>query len=113
MLFCSFWQQLCLPSLVSIWLTTGLTTLPGSRCTDFPEAAPNPSAGAISVYLESERSLETRLYITDMTGRPVFHAPVCVSAGENIIPVSPGNIPAGIYQIRIPGIGVTKMVRSE
>ena len=81
-----------------------------------PEALkirPNPSAGAISVFLESERSLETRLYITDMTGRPIFHVPVCVSAGENIIPVSPGNIPAGIYQIRIPGIGMAKMVRSE
>ena len=54
MLFCSFWQQLCLPSLVSIWLTTGLTMLPGSRCTDFPEAAPQ-SVGRCYFGIPGER----------------------------------------------------------
>ncbi len=74
---------------------------------------PNPSSGAVTIYLESKKSLETRLFITDMTGRAVYYAPVSVSAGENYIPVNPGSIPAGIYLVQVSGVGSGRMVKSE
>ena len=80
---------------------------------DVLQVRPNPSAGTATIYLKSEKSLETRLYITDLTGRLVFHTPVHVSAGENQIPFNPGDMPSGIYLLRIPGVGNGRMVRSE
>ncbi len=80
---------------------------------DVLQVRPNPSAGTATIYLKSEKSLETRLYITDLTGRLVFHTPVHVSAGENQIPLNPGDMPSGIYLLRITGVGNGRMVRSE
>jgi len=77
------------------------------------QVSPNPFDSGFMIVVESEEELETRLLISDMSGRLIFSAPVRVSAGANHIPLQQVKLSPGVYQLWIPGIGQARILKSE
>jgi len=64
-------------------------------------AQPNPTSGYALLQVESLRSGEYQLLLTDLLGRAVLQRKVQLLEGANTIELAGGHLPAGMYQVSI------------
>ncbi len=72
---------------------------------------PNPSQGPFLVHTVSSGIQQTYLHLIDVQGKVVFSIPVDLVDGDNVLDVQPGYLPAGIYQLRLGGQWVGRLIR--
>ncbi|MBU2650940.1 MAG: T9SS type A sorting domain-containing protein [Bacteroidetes bacterium] len=66
---------------------------------------PNPSSGEAWLTIYSEKATMIRKELLDLAGASIFSEKIMIHDGENRIRVHPGNLPAGMYILRIEAEG--------
>lgn len=81
--------------------TSSIQELQEVAVTDQLIVSPNPSEGKFIISFDAQENMKGTCVIINMAGQQVYHAPVRVYEGKNMLDFNMEEMPSGTYHIRI------------
>lgn len=69
---------------------------------------PNPFTAGPAIFINTDKKQRLSIYITDMSGRVLSTVSGTYEAGTTELSLSTGNLPRGVYLLRVAGEGITE-----